>query len=107
MGIAFSDIVDNAVKYAVAGEIMLSAKLDAQGDLLISVSDEGPGLSSEMTGRIFNLYERGEQGAKTPGFGLGLWVARRVAVLHGGDLSVSTSEKGGACFTLKLSRRFE
>ncbi|MGC3986123.1 MAG: ATP-binding protein [Pseudorhodoferax sp.] len=103
--IALSNLVDNAVKYAREGEIAVAARLDAQGSLELSVSDQGPGLPLEMAKHIFERYERGERLDQARGFGLGLWVARRVARLHGGDVRVGTSARGGTCFTLTLPLR--
>lgn len=100
--IALSNLVDNAVKYAQAGEIAVCARLDGQGRLELTVSDEGPGLAPELAQRIFELHERGERSDQTRGFGLGLWVARRVAQMHGGDVQVTPAAGGGTCFTLTL-----
>ncbi len=98
-----SNLVDNAVKYAKAGEISIEARLDAQGMLQFSVSDEGPGLSPEAAQRIFERFERGQRTDQTRGFGLGLWVARRIARLHGGDVQACPSDKGGTRFALTLA----
>jgi signal transduction histidine kinase len=100
--IALSNLVDNAVKYAQGGTITITARQDAQGGLLLAVSDEGPGLPPEAALRIFERYERGERTDQTKGFGLGLWVARRIAQLHGGDVQAAASARGGTCFTLSL-----
>ncbi|MBO9680865.1 MAG: histidine kinase [Acidovorax sp.] len=101
--IALSNLVDNAVKYAQAGEIRIAAWLEAPGVLGLSVADEGPGLPPEAAQRIFERGERGERSDQARGFGLGLWVARRIARLHGGDARVAPSGLGGTCFTLTLS----
>lgn len=100
--IALSNLVDNAVKYAREGEIAVAARLDPQGCLQLSVSDAGPGLPPEAAERIFERYERGERTDQTRGFGLGLWVARRIARLHGGDVHAAASVQGGTRFTLTL-----
>ena len=99
---ALSNLVDNAVKHANAGEITVAVQQDAQGQLKFSVTDEGPGLPPEMIQHIFDRFERGGRTDQTRGFGLGLWVARRVARLHGGDVHVGLSSGGGTCFTLLL-----
>lgn len=103
--IALSNLVDNAVKYARAGEIAIAARLDASGTLHLSVSDDGPGLTPDAAARIFERYERGDRTDQTRGFGLGLWVARRIARLHGGDIRVSASERGGSCFVFWLAKK--
>ena len=51
---------------------------------------------------IFERFERGRRSDQTRGFGLGLWVARRVAQLHGGDVRVDSTPGGSTCFTLVL-----
>ena len=101
--IALSNLVDNAVKYAPSGVIAIDARLDEQGRLALSVSDEGPGLPPGAADRIFESGQRGGQ-HRASGFGLGLWVARRIAQLHGGDVEVGAPQ-AGSCFTLRLPPR--
>ncbi|CAB5695698.1 Sensor protein KdpD [Delftia tsuruhatensis] len=103
--IALSNLVDNAVKYAQAGEIAVCARTNVQGQLELSVSDQGPGLAPELAQRIFERFERGHRSDQARGFGLGLWVARRIARLHGGDIQAAPSAQGGTCFTLTLPMR--
>ncbi len=103
--IALSNLVDNAVKYAQAGEIFVAAHRNAEGALELSVADEGPGLPPGAVQRIFEQFERGHRSDQAKGFGLGLWVARRVARLHGGDVHVESSSGHGTCFTLTLPLR--
>jgi two-component system, sensor histidine kinase LadS len=101
--IALSNLVDNAVKYASEGEIFIAAHKNDAGLLEISVADEGSGMSLELMSRIFEQFERGDRTDQTKGFGLGLWVSRRVARLHGGDITVESQRDHGACFTLTLA----
>jgi signal transduction histidine kinase len=100
--IALSNLVDNAVKYAAAGEIFIAARKADSGLLEISVADEGSGMSLEVMNRIFERFERGDRTDQSKGFGLGLWVTRRIARLHGGDITVESRPGEGACFTLTL-----
>jgi len=99
--IALSNLVDNAVKHAAPGEIVLAAKMDTDGRLHISVTDEGPGFQPELAQQLFEDGQRGKD-TRAPGFGMGLWVARRIAQLHGGDVDLAHSASGGSCFTLIL-----
>ncbi|MFN3436777.1 MAG: ATP-binding protein [Acidovorax sp.] len=101
--IALSNLVDNAVKYASAGEIFIAAHKNDAGMLEISVADEGSGMSLEVMSRIFQQFEQGDRTDQSKGFGLGLWVSRRVARLHGGDITVESQPDHGACFTLTLA----
>ncbi len=102
---ALSNLVDNAVKHASVGEIIVAAQRNALGQLELSVSDEGPGLAPDAIQQLFKRFERGDRMDQMRGFGLGLWVARRVARLHGGDVRVEPSSAGGTCFTLVLPRK--
>ena len=103
--IALSNLVDNAVKYAKAGEIAVRVRTDEHDQLELTVSDHGPGLAPELAQRIFERFERGHRSDQARGFGLGLWVARRIARLHGGDIQAAPSAQGGTSFTLTLPPR--
>ena len=102
--IAISNLVGNAIKYAKAGDITLAARCDASGDLLISVSDQGPGLAPEAAGQVFEPYERASATRHLNGHGLGLSVVRRIARLHAGDAFFQPAAGGGACFVIRLGR---
>ena len=101
--IALSNLVDNAVKHASEGEIFVAARKNEAGLLEISVADEGSGMSLEVMSRIFQQFEQGNRTDQNKGFGLGLWVSRRVARLHGGDVTVESQQGHGACFMLTLA----
>ena len=103
MRIALSNLVDNAVKHARPGEITLSAHSPAPGLLALAVSDQGPGLPPEAAQHLFARYERGARTGQASGYGLGLWVARRIAQLHAGDVQATAAAQGGTCFTLTLA----
>jgi signal transduction histidine kinase len=57
------------------------------------VLDEGPGIAAEMLPHIFERYVTGT--SRTGGLGLGLYIAKRIADIHGGDLSVERRSAGG------------
>lgn len=101
--IALSNLVDNAVKHAKAGEILITAVKNDAGLLEFSVADDGSGISLDVMDKMFEQFERGDRTDQTRGFGLGLWVARRIARLHGGDLAVTSALGEGTCFTLTLA----
>ncbi len=73
--------------------------------LLISVSDRGPGLPEELVERVFEKFYRGD-GRKPGGLGLGLsLIARGFVDAHGGKLTVENRDGGGARFAISLSVR--
>jgi signal transduction histidine kinase len=103
--IALSNLVDNAVKYAKAGEIFITAVRNDAGQLELSVADDGSGISLEVMNKMFEQFERGNRTDQARGFGLGLWVARRIARLHGGDIQVESTQGQGTCFTLTIANQ--
>ena len=85
----------------------LPIELDAEytdENLLISVSDRGPGIPPEATERLFGKFYRGDD-RKTGGLGLGLSIARGLVEAHGGTLTVENRDGGGARFVIKLPVR--
>lgn len=65
--------------------------------VLIKVTDAGPGIPDALRPRLFRLFSRGQRNGA--GMGVGLWLSRRLARLHGGDLWLESSERG-ACFAV-------
>jgi two-component system sensor histidine kinase KdpD len=73
-------------------------------NLLISVSDRGPGIPAEAAERLFEKFYRGDD-RKTGGLGLGLSIARGLIEAHGGRLTVENRDGGGARFIIRLPVR--
>jgi signal transduction histidine kinase len=98
---AIRNLVDNALNYAGAAEIEVSA---APGAIAISVLDRGPGLSAEALERATGAFYRAEpsRNRETGGAGLGLSIAKAVADAHGGNLTLTNREGGGLSATLTL-----
>ena len=90
---AVYNLLDNAVKYSrEQGEIRLSAR-QRDGQLELSVSDEGIGIAGEDLPRIFERFYRADK-ARSPdrvrGTGLGLAIVKHVAQLHGGRVEAES-----------------
>jgi signal transduction histidine kinase len=84
---ALSNLLDNAVKYTPSGgAVRMSAHHDAQGDVVISVVDSGPGIPAQDRERVIERFVRLEQSRSEPGSGLGLSLASAVAEAHSGKL---------------------
>lgn len=99
---ALSNLIDNAVKYARQGQVSVRTELNDRGWLRISVIDQGPGLTPEAQSRLFDKFERGQYGDKAQGFGLGLWITRHVARLHGGEVLLYSKPGQGCRFVIEL-----
>ena len=101
-----SNMLSNAIKFTAAGrvDVVVSATRGADGHLLVSlhVSDTGIGMSSEVQGRLFNVFTQadGETTRKFGGSGLGLAISRQLARMMGGDLIVESEEGRGSTFKL-------
>jgi signal transduction histidine kinase len=99
---AFSNLVDNAIKYGASvgggadghpAEIVLKAA--ERGDrILLSVADSGPGIALSDRGRVLERFVRLEQSRSEPGSGLGLSLAAAIARLHGGELVLEDNHPG-------------
>ncbi|MET0285628.1 MAG: sensor histidine kinase KdpD [Polyangiales bacterium] len=96
----FVNLLENAAKYTPGGSALeISARSDA-GEVVIELSDHGPGLGSEAE-RVFEKFHRAAP-TSTLGAGLGLAIARGITEAHGGTLTASDRPEGGARFTLRL-----
>jgi len=99
---AVSNLLSNAIKYSPAGKpVQLSAVIE-KSRIVITVQDEGVGIPSVDLPRLFERYHRGSNVQGTVGTGIGLYVTKTVANMHGGDVTVQSREGEGSRFTLWL-----
>ncbi|MEW6981937.1 sensor histidine kinase [Colwelliaceae bacterium 6471] len=98
MSIALQNLISNAMRYA---KTKINVTFTKENNIcLLIVSDDGLGLVAEKVD-LFDAFVRQQNQKSDKGFGLGLYIARRVAILHSGDLRVENDpELGGARFTL-------
>jgi K+-sensing histidine kinase KdpD len=96
------NLIDNAVKYSPAGSAVQVSVIGLNGNVTVSVRDEGSGIASSDQRLIFEKFGRVSGGNTKPGTGLGLYIARSIAEAHGGSLAVASAQGRGATFTLTL-----
>lgn len=99
---AISNLIDNALKYTHdAVNIQLSKEAD---NIVIRISDQGPGVPIGMEEEIFLKFRRGgnEEIRTTKGSGLGLFIAAEFVKLHGGTITYSPNMPKGAIFQITL-----
>jgi signal transduction histidine kinase len=101
-----ANLLGNASRYGKAGGRIWLSLAAASGEALLSVRDEGPGLHADDLQRIFELFRLGPTGAERGGVGIGLWLVRELARLHGGSVSAHSAGKdAGAEFLVRLPLR--
>jgi two-component system sensor histidine kinase EvgS len=103
-----SNLVSNAIKFTDNGSVTVSVYQsqdfnDGRSDLVIDVTDTGPGLTSEQQERIFAPFVQVEGRKARLGTGLGLSICRRLAELMGGELHVESEPGEGASFLFYFS----
>jgi len=98
------NLLENATKYSKGGKIEVQGRFTDR-QLLITVGDDGPGVPREDREKLFEPFVRGKTSAHAGGSGLGLYIAQAIVEAHGGTLSLSESEAGGALFRLQLPTR--
>lgn len=106
------NLVDNAISYTMHGSVLLTvrgegfsrADTKAPYTLVISVTDTGPGIAEEDRDLIFESFRRRtiEGVGAISGTGLGLTIARSLARMMGGDISLQTETGEGSIFTLRI-----
>jgi two-component system sensor histidine kinase QseC len=93
LGILIRNIVDNAIRYTPEkGEIKIQI-LNQNDDVILRVTDSGPGVPVELRERIFERFYR-IIGTTAPGSGLGLAIVSQIAELHHAHISLSTPASG-------------
>jgi len=104
VGQALSNVIDNAIKYCTAEncEPKVAVSLEDQGDwVVLSVVDNGPGISDDDKARATERFVRLEESRSEPGSGLGLSLVKAVMKLHKGELRLGNADPG-----LQVQMRF-
>jgi signal transduction histidine kinase len=100
----FDNLVRNGLKFAT--KVLVSLHVE-DGDAVVDVSDNGPGLPARDLERVFEPFYRGEasRNRETGGIGLGLAVVRSIARAHGGDAVMINGPDGGLTCRVRLPLR--
>lgn len=104
VGQVLRNLIGNAAKYS-PDDSSIELRTSRRGDRIrIEVVDHGPGIHRDDLRRIFEKFARGrdERGRRRPGTGLGLYLSRRIARAHGGDLTVESTPGVGSVFGFDL-----
>ena len=98
----WSNILDNAIKHSPRGGV-ISVKLSSEAErLVVSIADQGDGMSEEVKKHIFEKFYQGDKSRNSEGNGLGLALVKRILDLCGGEVSVESEPHKGAEFSVSL-----
>jgi signal transduction histidine kinase len=94
-------VIENAVRYGGGARVRHGVR---DGDMMITVDDDGPGIPTTELERVFDPFFRLEQSRslETGGHGLGLSIARTIIRAHGGDIMLSNRDEGGLRATIVI-----
>ena len=100
---AVSNLIVNAIRHSGSKDVVVSLEATAK-DVRITVEDHGVGIPPEHVAQIFERFHRVDpaRASETGGAGLGLAIVRRIARLHGGDVTYAAAKPQGSVFTLRL-----
>ncbi len=102
------NLLSNSIKFTPSGgQIRIEAEMASDELVSVSVMDNGPGISKEDQEHIFDKFTQVDTSATRPhgGAGLGLAIARELAALLGGELSLTSELGQGAAFTLTIPKK--
>jgi signal transduction histidine kinase len=104
VAIAIRNLVVNALKYGAEGGVVTVRAGLERGDAWFEVADRGAGIPPPELERVFERYYRSVRSRQLgiTGSGLGLYIVKRIAELHGGEATASNTPGGGVTFRLRI-----
>jgi len=101
---AVVNLIDNAIKYSMEGSFVKVKVVMQPDQLIISVADEGRGISREHLPRLFERFYRVDNGRSrhSGGTGLGLAIVKHIAQAHSGSVDVDSTPGKGSTFSINL-----
>jgi two-component system phosphate regulon sensor histidine kinase PhoR len=98
------NLLDNAIKYSDEGSTVWVESTQADGEIIISVRDQGRGIAKEHLPRVFERFYRVDKARSRAlgGTGLGLAIVKHITEAHGGHVDVKSLLGKGSTFSLHL-----
>ncbi|MDQ6610437.1 MAG: ATP-binding protein, partial [Bacteroidota bacterium] len=100
-----SNLLENASKYSLKEKPVILQLSQENRKVLLQILDEGCGIPDEEKKAVFQKFYRigNEQTRKTQGTGLGLYICKRIAKDHGGDILIKDNQPAGSKFIVQLN----
>jgi signal transduction histidine kinase len=95
------NLLTNAVRYGKGKPVHVSLAMEGE-HAVIKVADQGVGIAEHEQKKIFEAFERSGDNEVKAGLGLGLYISRKLAEAHAGEISVVSQKNQGSTFTLRL-----
>jgi signal transduction histidine kinase len=103
----FLNVIGNACKFTDEGDIRLTARVE-KGELLVSISDTGPGVAPEDMALVFEPFKQTDGGIrKGGGTGLGMPITKNLVEAHGGRIWLESELNRGSIFHIVLPLHLE
>jgi signal transduction histidine kinase len=96
------NLLTNAMKFSPAGSLVVVGARRTDGEVVVSVADEGPGIAPDEQERIFDRFYQSRNGNHARGTGIGLTIAQRFTAQHGGRIWVDSEPGRGATFSFTM-----
>jgi len=96
------NLADNAIEYSGAGRRVEVALGTQDGEAVLEVRDDGPGISPADQEHVFDRFYRGDPARTRGGAGLGLALVRSIVQVHEGRITVESTQGKGTCFRVRL-----
>jgi len=100
------NLIDNAVKYTPEGSDIVISTIQKDDKILVSVADNGPGITDEMKPKMFEMFSTAGSLSSDArrGLGLGLALCKSIVAAHGGEIWIDDNVPHGSVFTFSLSK---
>lgn len=99
---ALTNLLSNAIKYSPDGSMVRFTLAALDGEAVITIQDQGIGITDEDMERLFEPFHRGRNVETVPGTGLGLTIVQQAVRAHGGTIAVESKVGKGTTFKLTL-----
>lgn len=104
-----TNLVSNAIKFSPPDTTIILSAESGDGNILISIKDQGRGIPQDKVANIFDRFQQvtAQDHAKAGGSGLGLAICKAIVELHGGEISVESTEGKGSTFKFSIPRELK